>query len=154
MADVLAGVGAAAALMCSTIPWNGPIASVRIGRADGTHIVNPTRSEMKDSDLELIVSGNEETVVMVEGEATCMSESDMIFALKEAHNKIKEIIQLQNELVSTLDVIKDEFGDIQNSKLVEFSKNNNVIIPPHIGGMTIEGQTTAYHWAIDKFRSI
>ena len=52
------------------------------------------------------------------------------------------------------DVIKDEFGDIQNSKLVEFSKNNNVIITPHIGGMTIEGQTKAYHWAIDKFRSI
>ena len=56
MADVLAGVGASAALMCSTIPWNGPIASVRIGRVDGTHIVNPTRSEMEDSDLELIVS--------------------------------------------------------------------------------------------------
>ena len=109
MADVLAGVGASAALMCSTIPWNGPIASVRIGRVDGTHIVNPTRSEMEDSDLELIVSGNEETVVMVEGEATCMSESDMILALKEAHSKIKEIIQLQNELVSSLNVVKDEF---------------------------------------------
>ena len=109
MADVLAGVGASAALMCSTIPWNGPIASVRIGRVDGTHIVNPTRSEMEDSDLELIVSGNEETIVMVEGEATCMSESDMILALKEAHSKIKEIIQLQNELVSSLNVVKDEF---------------------------------------------
>ena len=109
MADVLAGVGASAALMCSTIPWNGPIASVRIGRVDGTHIVNPTRNEMEDSDLELIVSGNEETVVMVEGEATCMSESDMILALKEAHSKIKEIIQLQNELVSSLNVVKDEF---------------------------------------------
>ena len=109
MADVLAGVGASAALMCSTIPWNGPIASVRIGRVDGTHIVNPTRSEMEDSDLELIVSGNEETVVMVEGEATCMSESDMILALKEAHSKIKEIIELQNELLSSLNVVKDEF---------------------------------------------
>ena len=109
MADVLAGVGASAALMCSTIPWKGPIASVRIGRVDGTHIVNPTRSEMEDSDLELVVSGNEETVVMVEGEATCMSESDMIAALKEAHNKIKEIIELQNELISSLNVVKDEF---------------------------------------------
>ena len=109
MADVLAGVGASAALMCSTIPWNGPIASVRIGRVDGTHIVNPTRSEMADSDLELVVSGNEETVVMVEGEATCMSESDMVLALKEAHNKIKEIIELQHELISSLNVVKDEF---------------------------------------------
>ena len=109
MADVLAGVGASAALMCSTIPWSGPIASVRIGRVNGTHIVNPTKSEMADSDLELVVSGNEETVVMVEGEATCMSESDMILALKEAHNKIKEIIELQHELISSLNVVKDEF---------------------------------------------
>ena len=53
------------------------------------------------------------------------------------------------------DVIKDEFGDIQNSKLVEFSMNpnNNVVITPHIGGMTIEGQTKAYHWAIGKFKN-
>jgi phosphoglycerate dehydrogenase-like enzyme len=54
------------------------------------------------------------------------------------------------------DVIKDEFGDIQNSKLVEFSinPNNNVVITPHIGGMTIEGQTKAYHWAVRKFKNI
>tara|TARA_Y100001963_G_scaffold130860_1_gene187572 strand:+ start:77 stop:1036 length:960 start_codon:yes stop_codon:yes gene_type:complete len=53
------------------------------------------------------------------------------------------------------DVIKDEFGDIENSKLVEFSinPNNNVVITPHIGGMTIEGQTKAYTWAIRKFRN-
>jgi lactate dehydrogenase-like 2-hydroxyacid dehydrogenase len=52
------------------------------------------------------------------------------------------------------DVIKDEFGDIKNSKLVEFSinPNNNVVITPHIGGMTIEGQTKAYHWAVNKFK--
>ena len=49
------------------------------------------------------------------------------------------------------DVIKDEFGDIKNSKLVEFSKSNNVLITPHIGGMTIEGSTKAYHWAVNKF---
>ena len=126
MADVLAGVGASAALMCSTIPWNGPIASVRIGRVDGTHIVNPTRSEMDDSDLELIVSGNEETIVMVEGEATCMSESDMILALKEAHSKIKEIIQLQNELVSSLNVDKDEFIILDSDSELNDAINNLV----------------------------
>ena len=108
LADVLAGVGASAALMCSTIPWNGPIASVRIGRVDGVHIVNPTRTEMEKSDLELVVSGNQETVVMVEGEADCMSENDMINALKEAHSKIKEIIELQNELIASLDIVKDD----------------------------------------------
>jgi len=54
------------------------------------------------------------------------------------------------------DVIKDEFGDIHNSELVEFSMNpnNNVVITPHIGGMTIEGQTKAYHWAVNKFKDV
>ena len=119
MADVLAGVGASAALMLSSIPWNGPIASVRIGRIDGSFIVNPTRTELEDSDLEMVVSGNSETVVMVEGEADCVSESDMLDALKHAHGVIKEIIDLQNELVSLCDVVKDEIQVAeQDEKLV------------------------------------
>ena len=106
--DVLAGVGASAALMASTIPWNGPIASVRVGRVGGAYVVNPTRTELEDSDMEMVVSGNSETIVMVEGEADCISETEILDALKQAHTVIKEIIELQNELVSTLDVVKDE----------------------------------------------
>ena len=106
--DVLAGVGASAALMTSTIPWNGPIASVRVGRVGGVYVVNPTRTELEDSDMEMVVSGNSETIVMVEGEADCISETEMLDALKQGHEVIKEIIELQNELVSTLDIVKDE----------------------------------------------
>lgn len=106
--DVLAGVGASAALMTSTIPWNGPIATVRVGRLDGDYIINPTRTELEESDMEMVVSGNNDTVVMVEGEADCISESEMLEALKQAHAVIKEIIDLQNELVATLDIKKDE----------------------------------------------
>ena len=106
--DVLAGVGASAALMASTIPWNGPIASVRVGRVGGAYVVNPTRTELEDSDMEMVVSGNSETIVMVEGEADCISETEILDALKQAHTVIKEIIELQNELVSTLDIVKDE----------------------------------------------
>ena len=106
--DVLAGVGASAALMTSTIPWNGPIATVRVGRLDGKYVINPTRIELEDSDMEMVVSGNNETVVMVEGEADCISESEMLEALKQAHEVIKEIIDLQNELVDMLDIKKDE----------------------------------------------
>ena len=120
MADVLAGVGASAALMLSSIPWNGPIASVRIGRIDGAFVVNPTRTQLEDSDMEMVVSGNNETVVMVEGEADCVSESDMLDALKHAHKVIKEIIDLQNELVGLCDVEKDEFQvEDYDEKLVE-----------------------------------
>ena len=109
MADVLAGVGASAALMASTIPWNGPIASVRVGQLDGKIVINPTRTEQEDCDLEFIVSGNDETVVMVEGEAKEASEATVLEALKVAHDTIREIIGLQNELVGELNVIKDEF---------------------------------------------
>ena len=109
MADVLAGVGASAALMASTIPWNGPIASVRVGQLDDKIVINPTRTEQEDCDLEFIVSGNEETVVMVEGEAKEASEATVLEALKVAHDTIREIIGLQNELVGELNVIKDEF---------------------------------------------
>jgi polyribonucleotide nucleotidyltransferase len=108
MADVLAGVGASAALITSTIPWNGPIASVRVGRIDGEYIINPTRSEIMDCDLEMVVSGNQETVVMVEGEADGVTESEVLDGLKQAHEVIKEIIDLQNELLSAMDVVKDE----------------------------------------------
>ena len=108
MADVLAGVGASAALITSTIPWNGPIASVRVGRIEGKYIINPTRSEIMDCDLEMVVSGNQETVVMVEGEADGVTESEVLDGLKQAHEVIKEIIELQNELLSAMDVVKDE----------------------------------------------
>ncbi len=109
MADVLAGVGASAALMLSSIPWNGPIATVRVGRIENEFIINPTRDQIEQSDLEMVVSGNNETIVMVEGEADCISEEIMLDALKEAHTTIKEIIQLQNELVDSCNIVKDEF---------------------------------------------
>jgi len=106
--DVLAGVGASAALMTSSIPWNGPIATVRVGRIDGKYVINPTRIELEDSDMEMVVSGNDETVVMVEGEADFISESEMLEGLKQAHIVIKEIIDLQKELMASMDIKKDE----------------------------------------------
>ena len=93
--DILAGIGASAALITSTIPWNGPIATVRVGRINGDFIINPTRNESKDSDVEMIVSGNSETIVMVEGEANIISEKEVLAGLKAAHLVIKEIIDLQ-----------------------------------------------------------
>ncbi|MBT4554968.1 MAG: polyribonucleotide nucleotidyltransferase [Candidatus Marinimicrobia bacterium] len=108
MADVLAGVGASAALMSSTIPWNGPIASVRVGRVDGNFVINPTRTQIMDADLNLVVSGNQETVVMVEGEADGATETEILDGLKTAHDAIKEIIELQNDLLSEMNVVKDE----------------------------------------------
>lgn len=110
--DTLAGIGASAALMVSDIPWNGPIATVRVGQIDGQFVVNPTRLQIEDSTMELIVSGNEKTVVMVEGEAKEISEATMIAALKRAHEVICEIIDLQKELVSQCQVTKREIPEV------------------------------------------
>jgi polyribonucleotide nucleotidyltransferase len=118
--DVLAGVGASAALVTSTIPWNGPIASVRVCRIDNKFLINPTRIDVENSDIEMIVSGNKETVVMVEGEAKGAEESEILEALKEAHTVIKEIIEMQIELAEKLNIVKDNFEIIEpNSEIVK-----------------------------------
>jgi len=106
MADTLAGVGASAALMISDIPFKGPIATVRVGRIDGEFVINPTRSQMEDSDMAIIVSGNEQTIVMVEGEAKLITEEEFIDAMKFAHGPIKDLIAMQNKLIGELDIVK------------------------------------------------
>ena len=108
MADTLAGIGASAALMISDMPFKGPIATVRVGRINGEFVVNPTRSQMEESDMGIVVSGNEQTIVMVEGEAKLITEEEFLSALKFAHGPIKELIVLQNKLVDQCDVVKRE----------------------------------------------
>ena len=107
-----------------------------------THVTNETRGMVDDRFLSQMKRGSY-LVNTARGEL--VDEEAIIDSIIRGHLK-----------GYGTDVIRDEFGDIQNSKLVEFSinPNNNVVITPHIGGMTIEGQTKAYHWAIDKFRSI
>ena len=127
MADTLAGVGASAALMISDLPFNGPIATVRVGRVDGKFVVNPTRDEMEESDMEIVVSGNDKTIVMVEGEAKLITEEEFLDALKFAHGPIKELIDLQNKLVGELEItkreiIEDEIDDDLKQKVIELIK--------------------------------
>jgi polyribonucleotide nucleotidyltransferase len=98
-ADVLAGVGSSAALMLSGAPFQGPIAEVRVGRVDGEFIVNPTMEQTERSDMDLIVAGKEDALVMVEGEADEISEESMIDALDEAHRSIRKLCKGQHRLV-------------------------------------------------------
>jgi len=98
-ADVLAGVGSSAALMLSGAPFQGPIAEVRVGRVDGEYVVNPTMEQTEQSDIDLIVAGKEDALVMVEGEADEISEESMIEALDEAHRSIRRLCKGQHRLV-------------------------------------------------------
>ncbi len=96
--DVLAATGASAALLISDIPFNGPISEIRVGRVNGEFIVNPTHQQLKESDLELVVAGTADSIMMVEGESKEVSESDLLNALKFAQGEIKKLIDLQLEL--------------------------------------------------------
>ncbi|MGI9038601.1 MAG: polyribonucleotide nucleotidyltransferase [Gemmatimonadota bacterium] len=98
-ADVLGMLGASTALMLSPIPWDGPIAGVRIGRVDGEWVINPTFQQLDYSDIDMVVAGNSESIVMVEGAAVEASEADILAAFEKAHEAIKELIEIQMELV-------------------------------------------------------
>jgi polyribonucleotide nucleotidyltransferase len=91
-ADVLGLLAASAALSLSTVPWGGPIASVRVGRVDDHWILNPTFHQLEFSTIDLVVSGTADSIVMVEGGAVEVSESEMLEALKVAQLGIKELV--------------------------------------------------------------
>jgi len=97
-ADVLGAVGASAALTISDIPFDGPIAEVRVGRINGQLVVNPTHLEIEQSDLELVVAGTSDSIIMVEGESKEVSEDDLLSALRFAQAEIKKLVDLQLEL--------------------------------------------------------
>ncbi|MCB9707683.1 MAG: polyribonucleotide nucleotidyltransferase [Myxococcales bacterium] len=96
--DMLALLGASAALHISNIPWSGPIGGVRVGRVNGTFVANPTYGQMADSDLDLIVAASKDAIVMVEGECHEVSESDLLEALFFAHAAVQPFIQLVEKI--------------------------------------------------------
>jgi polyribonucleotide nucleotidyltransferase len=97
-ADVLAATGASAALTLSNIPFEGPIGEVRVVRLNGQLIANPTHQQIAEADLELIVGGTADSILMVEGEAKEVSEEALLEALKFAHVEIKKLVQIQLEM--------------------------------------------------------
>ncbi len=98
IADVLGIIGVSSAIHISDIPFNGPIGAVRIGLKEGRLIVNPNQAESSDLDLNIVVAGTEDSIVMVEGGGSEVSEEDLLEAIKYAHPEIRKVIALQNEL--------------------------------------------------------
>ena len=101
--DVLAINAASAAVMISDIPWNGPVAAVRVGRVNGEFIINPTFSEIESSDLDLRIAGTREAILMVEAGSDEVPEEVMVAALELGHKSIQPLIDLQLKM-------KDEVG--------------------------------------------
>ena len=97
-ADILGACAAAWALSVSSIPWNGPLATVRVGRIEGNWILNPTFQQLDVSSLDLIVSGSQDSIVMVEGGAAEVTEAEILDALKVAQRGIRELLGHAREL--------------------------------------------------------
>ena len=102
MPDALAGLAASAALAVSDIPFHGPISEVRVARIDGEFVINPTKSQMANVDLDIMVAATMDNIMMVEGEMKEVSEKEMLDAIKFAHEAIKEQCQVQMELAAAV----------------------------------------------------
>src|SRR5207249_630492 len=98
--DVLAMNGASAALALSGIPFSGPVGAVRVGLVDGQFVANPTTAEQAVSQLELVVAGTEEGVLMVEAGAKEVSEEKMLEAIAFGHDECKRLVRMQKELAA------------------------------------------------------
>src|SRR5919201_665518 len=106
--DVLAINGASAALCVSDIPFAGPIGAVRVGRVNGQFVANPTHAERVQSDLDLVYVGTENDVIMIEGAANELPETEFINALEFAHTQAREMIRIQKELAAQVGKPKRE----------------------------------------------
>ncbi len=114
MPDALAGLAASAAIAVSDVPFETPISEVRVARVNGEFVVNPTRSQMAEADLEIMVGASFDNIMMVEGEMDEVSEEVMLDAIKFAHEEIKKQCKVQEELAAELGIVKREFNHETN----------------------------------------
>ena len=112
-ADVLGVTAASAALTMSKVPWNGSVAAVRVGRVEGAWILNPTFQQLEFSDVDMIVSGSRDSIVMVEGGALELTEAEIVKALEVAHKGIRELLDAAEELIADVRQPKMEWTKVE-----------------------------------------
>jgi len=117
--DIAAFIGASAALSISEIPFLGPIAAVRVGRVGGEFIANPTTEQAEESDMDFVVGGSREALVMVEGGADAASEDDVLGALQFGHRELIRVIDIQDELQRKIGKAKIELSEARDCSALE-----------------------------------
>ena len=119
--DALAGFAASCALACSDIPFECPISEVRVARIGGEFVINPTKAQMADADMDLMVGATKDNIMMVEGEMNEVQEVDLLNALKAAHEAIKPMCVMQEELMKELgtDVKREYCHEVNDDELKE-----------------------------------
>ncbi|MBX3423174.1 MAG: polyribonucleotide nucleotidyltransferase [Pirellulaceae bacterium] len=123
-ADVLAMNGASAALALSSLPFQGPLASVRVGRIDGQLIAFPSASQLEESELDLIISASDKSILMIEGFAQELPEHDMAEAIMFAHGVAREVIALMQELADRVRPEKKPFTPAPDNGVLERLKSS------------------------------
>ena len=127
--DILAINAASAALMISDIPWDGPVGAVRIGRIEDEFIVNPTFSQLKESDLDLRVAGTRDAILMVEAGAKEVNEDVMVAALELAFQSLKPIVALQEQMARELGKPKREYPSFAVEKALIDKVHDHIAAP-------------------------
>ncbi|MDD4755166.1 MAG: polyribonucleotide nucleotidyltransferase [Prolixibacteraceae bacterium] len=107
--DALAGLAASAAIAVSDVPFETPISEVRVGRINGDFIINPTHTQLEQSDIDIMVGASSKNIMMVEGEMDEVSEADLLEAIKFAHEEIKKHCKVQEEMAAELNITKREY---------------------------------------------
>ena len=107
--EVLAGLGASAALTLSDIPFNGPIGTCKVGRINGEFVLNPNHQQWEESDLEIAVAASKDAILMVEGEAEVVPEDEVLAAIWFAHDNIREYVSLMEKVREEAGKTKREF---------------------------------------------
>ncbi len=117
--EILASLGASAALHISDIPFTGPTAAIKVGRIDGQFVLNPSTLQLEKSDMDIIVAGTRQGILMVEGETKFVSEADTMAALKFAHQSLLPLLNAQDEL-------REKFGSISKRVFKGFQVSEDV----------------------------
>ncbi len=150
--DALAGLAASAALAVSDVPFNGPISEVRVARIDKKFIVNPTATQLKDADIDLMVGATYDNILMVEGEMKEVSEEEMLEALKVAHDAIKIHCKAQMEFAAEVgSTVKREYCHEQNDEDLRKKVWDETYQKCYLAA---KSSTADKHKRIDSFESI
>ncbi|MFV0522304.1 MAG: polyribonucleotide nucleotidyltransferase [Mangrovibacterium sp.] len=118
MPDALAGLAASAAIQVSDIPFECPISEVRVGRVNGKFVINPSRAQLEESDIDIMVGASYDNIMMVEGEFDEISEEEMLEAIKVAHDAIRIHCKVQEELAAAVGKTKREYCHEVNDEAI------------------------------------
>ena len=156
MPDALAGLAASAALAVSDIPFNGPISEVRVARVDGKFIVNPTFAQLEKADIDMVVGATMDNIMMVEGEMDEVQESEMLEAIRVAHEAIKVQCQAQIELTEACGkTVKREYCHEVNDEDLRKDIHDKCFAKVYavaVSGIDKHARAEAFHSIVDEYK--